>query len=126
MNVRTGLKRLRILWTAICFVPAIAIVVILSFSQHHPDLMVQFSVLSLLIAASLSLPLWFSASLKTILLFAISGAGACAAVFANLNSGQDAIYGEAKPAAFALAGIVLWLVWAAGEWVLKGFLKGDG
>lgn len=123
MNFKSGVQRIKILWAAICFIPAIVIAAILSFSQYRPDLMIQFSILSLFIASSLSLPFFFDISLKTRLFFAIVGGGGGAAIFFNLDKAQDAIYGEYKPAAFALIGVALWLAWAAVEWVVKGFLK---
>ena len=110
---------------AICFIPAIVNVAILSFSPYRPELMFQFSMLLLVIAPSLSLPFFFDASLKTRLFFIIVGGGCSAAIFFNLDKGQDVLYGEYKPAAVALVGVTFWIAWTALEWVVKGFIKKD-
>lgn len=125
MSQKIGLQRLKILWAAICFIPALVVVSILSFSDYRPELMVQFSILLLSIASFLSLPLFFDTSLKTRLFFLVAGAGTCAAIFINLDKSQDAIRGEYKSAAIFLAGVLIWIGWTALEWVMKGFRKKD-
>lgn len=123
MSYATGIGRLKTVWLAICWIPAIAIVGILAFSEYRPDLMKQFSLLTLLIAGSLSLPVLLDITLKSRIAVVIIGAGGGAAIFANLNASQDALRGEMKPAAFLLFGVGLWISWTVIEWIVKGFVK---
>lgn len=124
MNVPAGLRRIKIILALVCAVPALVLVVLLSFSQYEPALMRTFLLLALVIAASLIVPLFMPVSIKNKFFIAIVGAGCAGAIFANLNHGQDALYGDNKPAAIALFGIGLWLVWSSVEWVAKGFTSG--